>query len=162
MVSLRSRQSISQAEREKQPEEGLTGREPIMLVEEHVPNERLRRARHLKGWTQSKLAEMLGTDFETVSRWERGITLPSAYFRDRLCSALDKTPQELGLIVDRPEPLAPSTSPCVFLASSYADAECGFVTDLRAHLQARGMTVLSTRTLRRHGAENQRKAQQEA
>src|SRR5436305_242712 len=48
-----------------------------------------------------------------------------------------------------------------FLASSYADAECGFVTALRAHLQARGLTVLSTRTLRRQGAENQRKAWQE-
>ena len=89
-----------------------------MLFEEHVPNERLRRTRHLKGWTQSALAERVGTDFETVSRWERGITLPSAYFRDRLCRVLDKPPQELGLIADRPEPLAPSTSACVFLASS--------------------------------------------
>src|SRR6266496_538106 len=133
-----------------------------MLFEENVLNERLRRARHLKGWTQSELAEMLGTDFETVSRWERGITVPSAYFRERLCIVLEKTPEELGLIADRNEPLAPSTSPCVFLASSYADAEREFVTDLRAHMQARGITVLSTRTLRRQGAENQRKAWQEA
>ncbi len=133
-----------------------------MVFEENVPNERLRRARHLKGWTQSELAEMLGTDFETVSRWERGITVPGAYFRERLCIVLEKTSEELGLIADRNEPLAPSTSPCVFLASSYADAEREFVTDLRAHMQARGITVLSTRTLRRQGAENQRKAWQEA
>lgn len=29
-----------------------------MLFEENVPNERLRRARHLKGWTQSELADL--------------------------------------------------------------------------------------------------------
>jgi transcriptional regulator with XRE-family HTH domain len=133
-----------------------------MLIEDNVPNERLRRARHLKGWTQSKLAEMLGTDFETVSRWERGITMPSAYFRERLSSVLEKSLEELGLIADRDEQLAPSTSPCVFLASAYADAEREFVTDLRAHLQARGITVLSSRTLRRQGAQNQRQALQEA
>ena len=97
-----------------------------MLIEDNVPNERLRRARHLKGWTQSKLAEMLGTDFETVSRWERGITMPSAYFRERLSSVLEKSLEELGLIADRDEQLAPSTSPCVFLASAYADAEREF------------------------------------
>src|SRR6266496_3831390 len=77
---------------ENRLEEQLPKRSVVMLFEEHVPNERLRRTRHLKGWTQSELAERVGTDFETVSRWERGITLPSAYFRDRLCSVLDKTP----------------------------------------------------------------------
>jgi transcriptional regulator with XRE-family HTH domain len=66
-----------------------------MSFEENVPNEQLRRARHLKGWTQSKLAETLDTDFETVRRWERGTTVPSAYFREKLCSVLDKTPKSL-------------------------------------------------------------------
>jgi transcriptional regulator with XRE-family HTH domain len=133
-----------------------------MPFEEHIPNERLRRARHLKGWTQSQLAEILDTDFETVSRWERGISVPSAYFRERLYRVLDQTPEELGLIADLTEPLALSTSPAVFLAAAYADAECGFVTRLKAHLQARGVTVLSSRTLRRQGVENQRKALQAA
>jgi transcriptional regulator with XRE-family HTH domain len=68
-----------------------------MSFEENVPNEQLRRARHLKGWTQSELAETLDTDFETVSRWERGTTVPSSYFREKLCSVLDKTPKSLGL-----------------------------------------------------------------
>src|SRR6266566_2209558 len=133
-----------------------------MLFEENIPNERLRRARHLKDWTQSELAEALGTDFETVSRWERGITIPGAYFREKLCSVLDKTPEELGLIHALTEPLAASPSPSVFLASAYADAECEFTTHLKAHLQACGVTVLSSRTLRRQGVENQRKALQEA
>src|SRR5436309_3226889 len=133
-----------------------------MSFEENIPNEWLRHARHLKGWTQSDLAETLDTDFETVSRWERGISVPSAYFREKLCSVLDKTPEELGLIRDLTEPMAPSMSPCVFLAAAYADAEREFTTRLKAHLQARGATVLSSRTLRRQGVENQRKALQEA
>ena len=133
-----------------------------MSFEENVPNEQLRRARHLKGWTQSELAETLDTDFETVSRWERGTTVPSAYFREKLCSVLDKTPEELGLISNIYEPLAPSASPCVFLASAYADAEREFTTHLKAHLQARGVTVLSSRMLHRQGVENPKKALQAA
>ncbi len=133
-----------------------------MFFEENVPNEQLRCARHSKGWTQSEIAERVGTDFETGSRWERRIMVPSAYFRERLCRVLEKTPQELGLIADRNEPLALPTSACVFLASSYVDAERAFVTDLKAHVQARGIPVLSTRTLRSQGVENQSKAWQEA
>src|SRR5690349_11693925 len=105
---------------EKQPMES-TRREPVMLSQENVPNERLRRVRHLKGWTQSDLAEAVGTDFETVSRWERGITMPSAYFREHLCRALQKTPEELGFVQSLDEPLVPSSTPCVFLAAAYAD-----------------------------------------
>ena len=51
--------------------------------EDFVPNERLRRARSLKGWSQADLAEQVGTSFEIVSRWERGVTIPSPYYRER-------------------------------------------------------------------------------
>ena len=133
-----------------------------MLSEENVPNERLRRARHLKGWTQSGLAKAVETDFETVSRWERGITIPSAYFREHLCRVLERTPEELGFIQSVDEPLALSVTQCVFLATAYADTEREITTQLKAHLQARGVTVLSSRTLRRQGVQNQSKALQEA
>ena len=66
-----------------------------MTVEEHVPNERLRHARSLKGWSQAKLAEEVGTSFEMVSRWERGVTIPTLYFRAQLCTALEMTAEEL-------------------------------------------------------------------
>jgi transcriptional regulator with XRE-family HTH domain len=133
-----------------------------MLIDENIPNEQLRRARHLKGWTQSDLAEAVGTDFETVSRWERGITMPSAYFREHLCRVLELTPEELGFVQSLAEPLASSTTPGVFLAAAYADAEREFTTQLKAHLQAQGMNVSSSRTLRRQGAQNQSKVLQEA
>ena len=92
-----------------------------MAIEEHVPNERLRHARSLKGWPQAKLAEEAGTSFEMVSRWERGITIPTPYFRAQLCATLGMTAEELGLVHGPSELLVPPTSPFVFLACSYAD-----------------------------------------
>jgi ribosome-binding protein aMBF1 (putative translation factor) len=45
----------------------------------------LRRAREERGWSQSQLAEALGTNHFTISRWERGRAFPSPYCRQRLC-----------------------------------------------------------------------------
>src|SRR5947208_11282729 len=97
----------------KETGEATTGWEEgasIMSVEERVPNERLRHARSLKGWSQAKLAEEVGTSFEMVSRWERGVTTPTLYFRAKLCEALQMTAEELGLVHDASEMLAPPTS----------------------------------------------------
>ncbi len=66
-----------------------------MTMEEYVPNERLRGACSRQGWSQAQLAQAVGTSFEMVSRWERGITMPGSYFRARLCTALDTTAEEL-------------------------------------------------------------------
>ena len=52
-----------------------------MSLAEFAPNDRLRWARNLKGWSQAELAEQVGTSFEMVSRWERGVTVPSPYYR---------------------------------------------------------------------------------
>ena len=130
--------------------------------EEFVPNERLRRARSLQGWSQAELAEQVGTSFEMVSRWERGVTVPSTYYRERLCAVLDQTPEELGLRGDHHDSLATSHSLSVFLASSYADAEHEFVARLKTDLQAQGITTRSSRTVRRQGNGNTRKVLQEA
>jgi transcriptional regulator with XRE-family HTH domain len=68
-----------------------------MVMEGRRPNLRLQEARALKGWSQEELAAQLGTTFETVSRWERGIMLPSPYFRTRLCAVFGLTAEALGL-----------------------------------------------------------------
>ena len=39
-------------------------------------------------WTQDQLAERLGVDAETVSRFERGVTVPSLVTLDNLARAL--------------------------------------------------------------------------
>lgn len=75
-----------------------------MSSKEVVPNERLRRARLLKGWSQAELAEQVGTSFEMVSRWERGLTVPSPRYRKRLYVVLGQTAEELGLISDLQHP----------------------------------------------------------
>jgi transcriptional regulator with XRE-family HTH domain len=69
-------------------------------------NEVLRRERELRGWSQAELAEEVGTDQKVVSRWERGISHPSPYFRKKLIELLGKNAAELGFVVqpETPEP----------------------------------------------------------
>jgi transcriptional regulator with XRE-family HTH domain len=133
-----------------------------MAFEESSANERLRRARLLKGWTQSDLAEALGTDFETVSRWERGITMPSPYYLGQLARVLGKSAEELGLLPDVTAPFTTSALPGVFLASAYADANSEFVIRLKGDLQSRGLSMWSSRTVKKHGGENKKRVLQEA
>ncbi len=58
----------------------------------------IRNERELRGWSQSRLAEELGTTPGTISNWERGIITPSAYFRERLCQVFGKNAAQLGLL----------------------------------------------------------------
>jgi len=61
------------------------------------PN-RLKYERELRGWSQGKLAEELGTSVVTVSSWERGVALPSPYYRQQLFNVLGKNAQDLDLL----------------------------------------------------------------
>jgi len=133
-----------------------------MNVEETIPNERLRRARFQMVLTQAELAEKVGATFETVSRWERGIKAPSAYYRRKLCEVFGKTPEELGLLSDSGEFPVSGSTPCVFLSSAYADAELKLVVSLKAEIQTRGITIWSSRTIRRQETRNKRNVLQEA
>src|SRR2546429_125581 len=54
--------------------------------------------RELRGWSQAKLAETLGTTTRSVSRWEQGLALPYPHYREQLCILFDKTAKELGLL----------------------------------------------------------------
>jgi tetratricopeptide (TPR) repeat protein/DNA-binding XRE family transcriptional regulator len=67
---------------------------------EAIPNTRLSREREQRGWSQQELADQLGTTPVNVSRWERGLTTPSPYFRHKLCDLFGKTARELGLVED--------------------------------------------------------------
>jgi transcriptional regulator with XRE-family HTH domain len=69
-----------------------------------APNRRLKQARELRGWSQAKVAEEIGTDATTVSRWERGIFSPTPYFRERLCKLFGKNAEELGLLESAYQP----------------------------------------------------------
>lgn len=61
------------------------------------PRVRLAEARNAYKWSQQEVADKLGTTYVNVSRWERGITRPSPYFRSKLCKLFGKTEPELDL-----------------------------------------------------------------
>ncbi len=64
---------------------------------------RLRQERERRAWTQSDIAERIGTNQINVSRWENGITFPGPYYRQRLGELFGKSLQELGLIPESSE-----------------------------------------------------------
>ena len=65
-----------------------------------MKNDRLIEARMQKGWSQQEMARRIGTTHVNVSRWERGDTFPSHYYRHKLCELFEKNAEDLGLIHD--------------------------------------------------------------
>lgn len=65
--------------------------------QETQPRVHLTEARNARGWSQMEVAESIGTTYVNVSRWERGITRPSPFFRKKLCMLFGKTEWELDL-----------------------------------------------------------------
>lgn len=65
---------------------------------EKKPNTILRRERQLRGWSQQKVAELVGTSEDVVSRWERGERKPSPFFQEKFCVLYGKNAEELGFI----------------------------------------------------------------
>ncbi len=60
----------------------------------------LRLERELRGWSQAKLAQLLGTSSLSISRWERETASPSPYFREKLCELFEKDAQTLGFFIE--------------------------------------------------------------
>jgi tetratricopeptide (TPR) repeat protein/transcriptional regulator with XRE-family HTH domain len=61
-------------------------------------NLRLRRARDLRGWSQQRVAEAIGTSNVMVSRWESGLVMPGPHFRAQLCELFGQTAEDLGFL----------------------------------------------------------------
>src|SRR5260370_38091416 len=62
-----------------------------------MKNRKLRTERKLQGWSQAKLAKVLGVTTRTVIRWEQGVAMPQPNYRKKLGTLFGKTAQELGL-----------------------------------------------------------------
>lgn len=76
-----------------------------------VANPYLKQARERQGWSQEYVAREAGTDAFTVSRWERGVTMPSPHFRQQLCRLFGLNALELGLMpVETEERAAQATN----------------------------------------------------
>src|SRR5579885_1305306 len=96
----------------------------VMQTPETTPQPRLRltEARTQRGLSQQDVAEHIGTTHVNVSRWERGVTKPSPYFRRKLSALFGKTEQELDLLPTPsqpgPAPSVPVTAPAQMLPSA--------------------------------------------
>jgi transcriptional regulator with XRE-family HTH domain len=75
------------------------------MEEARRPNERLRRARLLRGWSQQRVADQINqlpgnarADRELVYRWEAGKRTPGPFYRERLCQVFGMSAEQLGLV----------------------------------------------------------------
>jgi len=77
---------------------GYTRKIMVKKAAHTTPNRLLRAARMERRWTQQQVAERIGAPLPlNVSRWENGMTFPSAYYIERLCRLFGKSIHELGL-----------------------------------------------------------------
>ncbi len=66
------------------------------------PNDSLRRERERRGWSQAQVAEKIDAPGSFyISRWERGIAVPSPHYRARLCTLFQKDAHELGFLLEQ-------------------------------------------------------------
>src|SRR5581483_3700046 len=82
-----------------------------MIIQKGKPNIRLRDERIRRHWSQQELADMIGATLNTVSRWERGLTDCSPYFRNKLCEVFGKSASQLWLV---PDPEEEEAHPALF------------------------------------------------
>jgi tetratricopeptide (TPR) repeat protein/transcriptional regulator with XRE-family HTH domain len=70
------------------------------------PPSALRRARQARGLSQRQVAEAIGTNRFTVTRWELGLAFPSPHFRQQLATLFAQSPEALGLVPPAATPVA--------------------------------------------------------
>jgi len=64
------------------------------------PNEALRYQRLMRGWSLRRVADgkAPGVNSDMVGEWERGVKLPSPYYREKLCLLYGVTAEQLDLV----------------------------------------------------------------
>jgi predicted ATPase/transcriptional regulator with XRE-family HTH domain len=77
---------------------------------QHVPNLQLRKEREQRGWTHKDVADKIGLpDSHTVSRWERGHSVPGPHYRQALSRLFEKSLEELNLLQSHENEIVPSS-----------------------------------------------------
>src|SRR5216683_1213219 len=66
-------------------------------------HQRLRRERKLRNWSQAYVAESIGSNTKTVSRWEQGKAFPGPYLRQKLVELFGMSSEELGFVSEQEE-----------------------------------------------------------
>lgn len=62
------------------------------------PNKQLHYQRELRGWSQARVAEKIGTTVKRVSMWECGDSVPDRYYQEQLCELFGMNAEELGFL----------------------------------------------------------------
>ena len=83
-----------------------------MVFHQMLKKERLKRA-----LSQQELAEEIGTTPPNVSRWERGLTFPTPYYRQKLCKFFDIEPQVLFQEITTSHPPSKGNNTCYWRVS---------------------------------------------
>ncbi len=86
-----------------------------------IPNDLLRHEREKRGWSQSRLAELIGADTGMISRWECGDRKPAQFYQEKLCDLFGKNAVELGLIEQQKN--TESTQPSLTSLAAHEEIE---------------------------------------
>jgi transcriptional regulator with XRE-family HTH domain/tetratricopeptide (TPR) repeat protein len=81
-----------------------------MKKQDTHPNEKLKREREIRGWSQRTVATHVGTAEQVVARWEGGRHKPNRYFQTQLCELFGKNAEELGFLLPASDTLAREAS----------------------------------------------------
>jgi tetratricopeptide (TPR) repeat protein len=80
---------------------------------DHRPNNALRQQRLVRGWSLQRVADELstvsmqingkrpGVNADMIGEWERGVKMPSPFYREKLCQIYSTTTDQLGLLAPR-------------------------------------------------------------
>lgn len=84
------------------------------------PNVKLKEQRQLRGWSQDRVAQVIGTDPKRVGVWERGESLPAPEYQRKLIKLFERNAQELGFLEDVQQDEGENTHPTATNSSHIA------------------------------------------
>ena len=122
-----------------------------MKMEKHdlsFVNEKLRKERLERGWSQQYVADQLGIAVVTYNRWERGRQQPTAYYSLKLGALFGRSTEELGLTDEKEA--SPSADE-VQQKTCVIKTESGLIEETEQHTLSRPAAlpfdILSSHTL---------------
>ena len=106
-----------------------------------TPNVKLREERKRRRWSQLYVAERIGTNQFTISRWEQGLTFPGPQKRQELAKLFDMDIASLGLLPGDADEIASAVSavadpevPAIFVGARGLIGRDTLVQSLRQRL----------------------------